>query len=238
LLLVGVERSRGSRVRLLVINADDFGLSPGVNQGIAETHTNGVVTSASLMVLESAAEDAAAAARDLPELSVGLHFVEDGSADLDDPAEAARAFVAQLERFRELIGRDPTHFDSHHHVHREAARMETFKALVDPLGIPVRHDGRVAYIGGFWAQWEPGVTELDHVRRPFLLELVATEVLDGFTELACHPARVTGDFSSSYLGERAVELATLTEPDLKEELEASGVTLVSYHDWPASQPAR
>jgi predicted glycoside hydrolase/deacetylase ChbG (UPF0249 family) len=167
---------------------------------------------------------------------VGLHFVEDGSADLDDPAQAARAFVAQLERFRELIGRDPTHFDSHHHVHREGARIKMFKALVEPLGIPVRHDGRVAYIGGFWAQWEPGVTELDHVRRSFLLKLVATEVLDGFTELACHPARVTGDFSSSYLDERAVELATLTEPGLREALEAVGVTLVSYHDWSASQP--
>jgi predicted glycoside hydrolase/deacetylase ChbG (UPF0249 family) len=50
------------------------------------------------------------------------------------------------------------------------------------------------------------------------------------TELACHPARVIGDFRSTYLEERAVELATLTEPGLREEIEALGITLVSYRD--------
>jgi predicted glycoside hydrolase/deacetylase ChbG (UPF0249 family) len=189
------------------------------------------------MVLAPAAADAAALARRQPELSVGLHFVEDGTANLDDPAQAARALSAQLERFRDLIGRDPTHLDSHHHAHRVRDRMPTFTELVAPLAIPLRHDGRVAYIADFWAQTEAGATDLDRVRRPSLLALVATAAGEGFTELACHPARVTGDFSSSYLGERAVELATLTEPGLKEELEAGGVTLVSYHNWPASQPA-
>jgi predicted glycoside hydrolase/deacetylase ChbG (UPF0249 family) len=219
-------------MRLLVVNGDDFGLSAGVNEGIIEAHVQGVLTSTSLMVLAPAADEAAQAAIDHPELSVGLHFVEDGSVDLDDADQARAAFERQLDRFRELLGRDPTHVDSHHHVHAEPDRMPIFRAIVGPLGIPLRKDGRVAYIGGFWAQWEPGVTNLYYVRRPFLRHLVDTEVGEGFAELACHPARITGDFSSSYLSERAVELATLTEPGLREELEDSGVTLVSYHDWP------
>jgi predicted glycoside hydrolase/deacetylase ChbG (UPF0249 family) len=41
---------------------------------------------------------------------------------------------------------------------------------------------------------------------------------------------VVGDFRSSYLEERAVELATLTEPGLREEIEALGVSIVSYRD--------
>jgi predicted glycoside hydrolase/deacetylase ChbG (UPF0249 family) len=102
--------------------------------------------------------------------------------------------------------------------------------------VPLRDDGRVAYIGGFWAQREPGVTNLDYVRRPFLRRLVDTEVTPGFTEIGCHPARIVGDFTSSYLDERATELATLTEPGLREELEGSGVRLVSYHDWPGGRP--
>ena len=220
-------------MRFLVVNGDDFGLSPAVNEGIVEAHTHGILTSTSLMVREPAAPAAAELARQLPELSVGLHFVEDGSADLDDPEQTARAFAKQLELFRELLGLDPTHVDSHHHVHAEDQRLATFAGLVEPLGVPLRHDGRVAYIGGFWAQWEPGVTNLDYVRRPFLRQLVDTEALEGFTELACHPGRVTGDFSSSYLEERAVELATLTEPGLRDELEQSGVKLVSYHAWRA-----
>lgn len=222
-------------MRLLVVNGDDFGLSNGVNAGIVEAHTRGILTSTSLMVYEPAAEAACALAREHPQLSVGLHFVEDGSADLDDPPQAARTFAEQLERFRYLIGRDPSHVDSHHHVHRPVERMATFRALVEPLGVPLRHDGSVRYIGGFWAQWEPGVTDLQHVRRPFLLELIDGEVGEGLTELACHPARSTCDFRSDYLEERAVELATLTEPGLEDELVSRGVTLVSYHAWPASR---
>src|SRR4051812_32806863 len=99
-------------MRLLVVNADDFGLSSGVTEGILEAHMNGIVTSASLMVLEPAAAEAVRAATGHAALSIGLHFVDDGSVDLDDPDQAASSFHAQLERFRELTGRDPTDVDS------------------------------------------------------------------------------------------------------------------------------
>jgi chitin disaccharide deacetylase len=217
--------------RRLIINADDFGLSAGVNQGILEAHTRGVVTSTSLMVYAAAAEAAAADARSHRELSVGLHFVEDGTADLDDPPQLARAFKRQLDRFRALVGADPSHVDSHHHVHAVDDRLTAFAELVAPLGVPLRHDGRIAYVGGFYGQWEYGVTDLSHIRVPFLLHLLATEVPGGFTELACHPGCVVGDFSSLYLGERAVELQTLTTPGLRDEIEARGVQLVSFHEW-------
>jgi predicted glycoside hydrolase/deacetylase ChbG (UPF0249 family) len=217
-------------MRLLIVNADDLGLSPGVNDGVFEAHASGIVTSASLMVDRPGAQDAAERSREHPELSVGLHFEDDSDAP-DDPARAADELARQLERFRELTGRDPTHFDSHHHVHsRTERRLATFTALVEPLAIPVRHDGRIAYIGDFWAQTDAGATDLRRVGRSSLLELVATQVGEGLTELACHPARVNGDFRSSYRDERAAELATLTEPRLRAEIEASGVTLVSYHD--------
>jgi predicted glycoside hydrolase/deacetylase ChbG (UPF0249 family) len=225
-------------MRLLVVNGDDFGLARGVNQGIIEAHTRGILTSTSLMVLGPAAVEAAALARGHPELSVGLHFEEDGTADLDHPGQAERAVLAQLERFRELVGRDPTHLDSHHHVHAEGSRMGSFESVARELGIPLRHAGQVAYIGGFWAQWEPGVTNLEYVSEPFLRHLVETEAGEGFSELACHPARVTEDLDSSYLHEREVELQTLTEAGLRKELEGIGVRLVSYYDWPSPQEVR
>jgi predicted glycoside hydrolase/deacetylase ChbG (UPF0249 family) len=218
--------------RYLIVNADDFGLSDGVNQGILDAHRHGIVTSTSLMVLAPAAAQAARGARENPDLSVGLHFVEPDDAELDDPAQAQAAFAAQLERFCELVGRDPTHVDSHHHVHTTQERMTVFRELVRPLGVPLRGSGEVAYIGGFWAQWEPGVTDLQHVSRPHLLWLIEAEAGPGFTELACHPARVIGDFRSSYLQERQAELETLTQPGLRDEVRSSGVSLVSYHDWP------
>jgi len=215
-------------MRQLIVNADDLGLSPGVNDGIVEAHANGIVTSASLMVNRPGADHAAGLLGSHPALSVGLHFEEDHLHDLDDPAQAGELFEAQLERFRELTGAEPTHIDSHHHVHADDERLQLFRALAEPLGVPVRHDGRVAYIGGFWAQWEVGVTNLGYIRRPFLVHLISNEALGNVAELACHPAKVTGDFRSSYLEERAVELATLTEPGLQAEIEALGITLVSY----------
>jgi predicted glycoside hydrolase/deacetylase ChbG (UPF0249 family) len=220
----------GRDTHLLVVNADDFGMSRGVSEGIIDAHVNGIVTSASLMVNRPGAEHAAALLDVHPSLSVGLHFEDDGVHDLDDPAQATALFAAQLERFRELTGTEPTHIDSHHHVHNEDERIELFRSLAEPLAVPVRHDGRVAYIGGFWAQWEVGVTNLGYIRRSFLVHLIANEARGAATELACHPAKMLGDFRSSYLEERGVELATLTEPGLRQEIEELGVTLVSYRE--------
>ena len=63
------------RVRHLIVNADDFGLTAGVNRAIAETHSTGVVSSTTLMANGAAFEDAVATARSAPNLSVGCHVV-------------------------------------------------------------------------------------------------------------------------------------------------------------------
>ena len=67
-------------MRRLIVNADDFGLTPGVNRGIVESHSGGIVTSTTLMANSAAFEDAVQLARLNPKLSVGCHLVlVDGS---------------------------------------------------------------------------------------------------------------------------------------------------------------
>jgi chitin disaccharide deacetylase len=220
-----------SGVPRLIVNADDFGLTEGVNQGIIEAHTGGIVTSTSLMVDAAAAEQAVRLAAGHPGLSIGLHFVDDTPA-LDDPVHAAREFAAQLERFRALMGSEPTHVDSHHHVHMR--RMATFAALVEPLGVPLRGDGRVQYLGAFFAHPKVGVVDPDRIREPFLLHLLETEVRAKFVELGCHPGRVTAELRSRYGHEREIEIETLTAPGLPARLEELGLALASYRDWRAS----
>jgi len=67
-------------LRQLIVNADDFGLTAGVNRAIGESHRSGIVTSATLMASGAAFEDAVRTARSLPGLSVGCHVVlVDGS---------------------------------------------------------------------------------------------------------------------------------------------------------------
>jgi len=63
------------RVRRLIVNADDFGLTQGVNRAIVEAHASGIVTSATLMANGGAFEDAIGRARSAPRLSVGCHVV-------------------------------------------------------------------------------------------------------------------------------------------------------------------
>ena len=62
-------------VRQLIVNADDFGLTAGVNRAIVETHTGGIVSSATLMANGAAFDDAVERARAAPTLSVGCHVV-------------------------------------------------------------------------------------------------------------------------------------------------------------------
>jgi chitin disaccharide deacetylase len=149
-------------MRNLIVNADDFGASVGINRAIAEAHQRGVLTSASLMVTGAAATEAVATSEAHPDLAVGLHWdvvgEDDHEFDFADEEAVRYAFHAQLERFVELMGTAPTHVDSHRHTHLRADVREFFGELASPLGVPVRGDGRVHFIGGFYAQWEWGVT--------------------------------------------------------------------------------
>lgn len=80
-------------VRMLIVNADDFGLTAGVNRAIVETHSGGVVSSTTLMANSAAFEDAVAAARSTPNLSIGCHVVlVDGTPVL--PPDAVDTLVA------------------------------------------------------------------------------------------------------------------------------------------------
>jgi predicted glycoside hydrolase/deacetylase ChbG (UPF0249 family) len=79
----------------LILNADDFGLTPGVNRAIAELHQAGVLTSATLMASGAAFDDAVAIAHANPTLGIGCHIVlTDG-----DP-------VSPPESIPSLLGRD------------------------------------------------------------------------------------------------------------------------------------
>jgi len=66
--------ARPETVRRLIVNADDFGASPAVNQAVIRAHREGILTTASLMVNEPAQAEAVRLARENPRLGVGLHL--------------------------------------------------------------------------------------------------------------------------------------------------------------------
>jgi predicted glycoside hydrolase/deacetylase ChbG (UPF0249 family) len=221
--------------KFLIFNADDFGASTGVNRGILECHTRGVVTSTSLMVTGRAVHEAVTMSRDHPALAIGLHWdvwgEDEREFDTDDLRKVRDEFHWQLDQFHRLLGRMPTHVDSHRHAHREENLMPLLRELVEPLGVPLRDDGRVRFVGGFYAQWEWMVTNLEYVSVPFLQRMLREEVVEGWTEFSCHPGYRSSGYVAVYDAEREVEVRTLTDPRIRQTIKEQGIRLVSYADY-------
>jgi predicted glycoside hydrolase/deacetylase ChbG (UPF0249 family) len=219
-------------MKCIVVNGDDLGASPGVNRGIAEAHRRGPLTSASLMVNMPASQEAARLARDLPELSVGLHAnLTDISGqplvDLKTGERCGAVLHEQMRSFRELMGRLPTHLDSHHNIHRNPRLLPYFLELADRYGLPLREHSSVRYLSTFYGQWG-GETHLEQISVHSLVRLLQIEISAGVTELSCHPGYRDPQLRSSYRMEREVELRSLCDPAVREFLSTRQIRLVNF----------
>jgi len=227
-----------SAARWLIVNADDLGLSAGVNAGIAEAHERGIVTSASLMVRADAATAAADLAREQARLAVGLHLdiaewrFEAGEWRLayercpsEDPVEVEVECRGQVDAFRRLIGRDPTHLDSHQHTHMSEPVASVAGGLAAELEVPLRDRG-IRYEGGFYGQSGKGEPYPEGIEPEHLVELVEA-LPPGGTELGCHPGR-GDDTGSPYGAEREHELRALCDPRVAAAIERAGIELRSF----------
>lgn len=147
----------------LIINADDFGLSKGVNRGIIDSFTQGIVTSTTLMANSNAFEDAVSLVIKHPDLGVGVHCVLDAGKPISDPSiiqtlvkedgtfkrfndemlfginqdELKLELSAQIDKVLNT-GIKISHLDSHHHLHMHPAVFETFIKIAQKYNVPIR----------------------------------------------------------------------------------------------------
>jgi len=243
----------------LIVNADDLGRTAGINRGILEAHRRGIVTSATLMVNYPAADAVPAIARDNPGLGIGLHVqltggpsalpaerlrsMVDASGRLPskpeglrdpDPAEVLAEARAQLARFQRIMGRLPTHFDSHHHSHRTAAVLDAIVALGKETGRPVRN-ASTEMAGRLRRE---GIKTTDRFVEDFFGDPATLEGLlrilrrlePGSTELMCHPAVVDDELraGSGYAEPRTRELEVLTREEARRAVREGGIELVHF----------
>ena len=215
-------------MKYLIVNADDFGASRGINRGIIEAHRNGIVTSTSLIVNTPFGEEAAKLANEARHLSVGLHV--DLPKAPDATTERLREVLQrQFARFVELMGRPPSHLDSHHNLHRDPKALPEFLELASKHGLPLREHSPVRYFSKFYGQWG-GETHFEQISVKALRRMLETEIEDGITELSCHPGYAEPDYPGSYCVEREAELRTLCDPVIRDVLAAHSIQLISYHD--------
>lgn len=242
----------------LIVNADDFGLSPGVNRGIIAAHRRGIVTSTTLMVNRPAAAAALEMAGETPDLGVGLHLNlttgrplsdpagipslvdgngnftrhRDGDADHWRSADIHAELGAQVARFLALTGgRGPTHLDSHHHTHRDPKVLAVVLELAAALRVPVRplDPERLTRAGIRHADFFVGHTYFPDGG----LDRLLTDLRGlgpGTTEIMSHPGYADDDLRrfSRWVEVRERELAVLTAPQVVAAVGELGITLVNY----------
>jgi predicted glycoside hydrolase/deacetylase ChbG (UPF0249 family) len=227
-------------VKYLIVNADDFGQSHGINRGIITAYRDGIVTSASLMVRWPAAADASSYARQHPGLSVGLH-IDLGEqsfragewiplytvVSLENEAAVRDEISRQLGVFDRLMGHAPTHLDSHQHVHLREPVRAILSDIAERLRVPLRScSPQVSYCGSFYGQADDGTPLPDVISVDGLLRILGT-LPPGCTELACHPASER-DLQTLYSQERLEELKVLCDPRVRAALTDNGVALRSF----------
>ena len=152
-------------VRRIIINADDFGLCDGVNEAVTQAHSDGVLTSATIMTNMPAADEAVKIAKKLPTLGVGVHLnLTEGRPISKDScvnrllnADGRFAYSPLILSFMSLArneirkairtelaaqiqwvvdrGLKPTHLDSHKHIHAFPALFSVICQLARRFGI-------------------------------------------------------------------------------------------------------
>jgi len=245
--------------RTLIVNADDYGLTAGVSRGILDAHRRGIVTSTTLLVnrpVDPALIDQLKASG----MGVGLHmnltlgppvapaqrvgslldgegkFIRDAreAAQRARPDEARIELGMQIDEFRKIMGRFPTHLDSHHHVGRHEPILDLVLDFARAITVPVRtQDAEVRAAARKLALKTPdhfmGESGPDAYWSSERVLAHLRELPGGVTEFMTHPGYFDDDLAYSRYGrQRDTELAGLTDPAARALIEREGIRLIHF----------
>lgn len=236
----------------LIINADDFGYCKGVNYGIIEAHTDGVLTSTTLMANMPGFEHAVNLSKKHPDLGVGVHLtlttgrpvlahlttIADAEGNFRhqsyykntfriDQEEVYNEWKAQIEKVI-ASGIQPTHLDTHHHANLFGDFNNIYLQLAEEYHLPVRNnfhnqDPNRKTTDGFVYTMETVFKSENTLKQ--LLETHNT------VEIMCHPAFLDKFLlaNSSYTYPRAEELDLLTRESTKKLFSTeNGIALTTF----------
>jgi predicted glycoside hydrolase/deacetylase ChbG (UPF0249 family) len=240
-------------MKRLIVNADDFGMSQRVNEGIGYTHEFGILTSTTVMMNKPFANELPIYQKKFPNLGFGIHLVltsgkpigssyktlttEDGffkrSFIRDDESydieEVYQEWKLQIEYFIR-IGGMPTHMDSHHGVHQKKVLHPVIKRLQEEYKLAFRNT---------FAYPDHGIRTVNRFVGSFYNKTVSAEKIkevidsiqeDEIVELMCHTGfvdRATID-ASIYNFKRIEELQILTSDEIKAYIKEHNIELISY----------
>lgn len=226
--------------KMLIVNADDFGLSPSVNYGIVECFSYGILTSTTLMINQKFTKHAIRLSKLYPKISIGLHITLDKGYSLSGVSSLTnergelqnskyllkngkeedfyREIELQLEKFIELVGKRPTHLDTHHHIHlKNETALNAVKKISEKYNLKYRT--QEILMEEFYS---------NNANKEFLLSKLESEKRE-LTEIMCHPGfyDLYLNMISTYNLKRVEELEILLEEEIKDYIDKEYI-LVNY----------
>lgn len=241
----------------VIVNADDFGYSPGVSLGILYAHQFGLVTSTTVMVNTKFAKQGIEMAEGFPDLGMGLHFVLDIGRPVSSPARSlidhntgdflkGKALIqsatkndikkeleTQLNKLYEW-GVNVTHIDGHHHMHTHIPTAK--KAVIEiarQYKLPIRSLDQNNMTKGI-------LTNNYFIKEfygegnifPSSLIKIHSNLNSGVTEIMSHPAFIDPwlQNGSSYNLPRMKELETLVNDQIQVWVKNHNIDLIHYGD--------
>ncbi len=232
----------------LIINADDFGYSRGINYAIMDAHLRGILTSTTLMANGLAFDHAIQISQYTPDLGIGCHLVlthgqsltsapslsdEEGffysldqiektafEIDLD---ELEQEWDAQIQKIKSA-GIEITHLDSHHHIHSLPPFKKVFEKLALKYQLPVRNNADYeqdhCMPQRFETNFDAVALEPEHRLKQYFKNLLMDLQSYGSLEIMCHPGYIDQDLleGSSLQETRARVAEFLQNSDFKEFL--------------------
>ncbi|MBP2100033.1 chitin disaccharide deacetylase [Enterococcus rivorum] len=250
----------------LIVNADDFGFSKGQNYGIIDSFKDGIVTATTLMNNMPDTMHAYELAKANPDLDLGVHLAldvgrpissielvpslvdEDGlfkknplADKLNSPLNLREVYTEWKAQIDLMIDNDiqPTHIDSHHHIHMDPSLIETYLKLAKEYDLAIRFHPKelpketIPLLNKMITDFR----RADLFSSEFYLENVAVDFFyklplrtDKTVEIMCHPAYLDQTIltRSSYALERSIELEVLQSSEAKLILAENKVELINF----------
>ncbi|MRX71594.1 chitin disaccharide deacetylase [Bacillus lacus] len=228
----------------LLVNADDFGYSRAVNYGIIDSHTNGIVNSATMMMNMPGTSHAISLAKQFPSLRIGIHLVLTCGRPLLHKNTSLTDTEGEFNSLQQLLEKQalnveevytewkaqidkafscgilPTHLDSHHHVHGLIELDPVVKELSEKYDLPFRctreySEGVKSTTDYFFHDfYAEGVSEA------YFKSLAERVPAGSSVEIMCHPGYLDHHVltGSSYTIDRVKEVDVLTKVVLPEDI--------------------
>lgn len=246
--------------RRLIVNADDCNLTPGVTRAILECHDKGILSSTTFMINLPIERSTVRELLKRKSLGVGIHLnvtlkkavakpasvrsllgadgnfrkVGEQTGKPPKAADLSREYQAQIDLFKKVFSRKPTHLDTHHQTHDHPLFFRVLNDLALKNKLPVRRS-RLSVIKP--AQRPAKTTDYifgnltkEGYWREATLRAVITTLPQGVSEIMCHPGYNDRDLQaiSSFTAGRPEELKLFRSAGIKDLLKNFSVRLAHF----------